>query len=80
MPHHTRHTADGSPLSVLEGFILARLALNGLPRVEELSHTYGRFQEHLDDLERDLRSAAGDVDRILCPPRKRPTPKRCVCR
>lgn len=74
-----RLTTDGSSLTVLESLVLARLAINGLPRIAELSRLYGRFQDHLDDLETDLRSACGDVDAVLCPPRKRPTARRCSC-
>jgi hypothetical protein len=73
-----RLSTDGSLLTVIETLILARLALNGLPCIDDLSRTYGRFQDHLDDLETDLRAAGGDVNRLLRPvTRRRTTPRRC---
>lgn len=82
-----RLSTDGSCLTVLETFLLARLALNGLPRADEVQRAYGYFNDRLDDLESDLRAAGGDVDLLLCKRQglinqtigKRRTTRRCSC-
>lgn len=66
-----------SNFTPLEILFLARLALLNIPQIERLSHCYGGFLDHLDDLENDLRASRCDIPQLLSPPRLKPP---CKCR